>query len=131
MERFRDMLDHPHKLIVCGQQDHASCHKVANGCHSVVETERKCCRGAPYVVFWREGSSSRKPCHVASVGKGEVTLVLPGLLGSKGDTGLALKPPIAGADGGRGWMVRWANANSPPTVTMKSRSPKHTCAPKT
>ena len=25
-------------------------------------------------------------------------------------------------------MVRWANTNSPPTVTMKSRSPKCTCA---
>ena len=28
-------------------------------------------------------------------------------------------------------MVRRANANSPPTVTMKSRSPKRTCVPGT
>ena len=28
-------------------------------------------------------------------------------------------------------MAKWANANSPSIVTMKSRSPKHTCAPGT
>ena len=32
---------------------------------------------------------------------------------------------------GRDWMVRRANANSPPTVMMKSRSPRRTCAPRT
>ena len=100
MEGFRDVFDHPHELIVHGQKDHASCHKVANGRRSVAETEWKCCRGAPYVVFQREGPSSRKSCHVIGVGKGEAALVLPGLLGSKGDTELALKPLVVEADGG-------------------------------
>jgi hypothetical protein len=44
---------------------------------------------------------------------------------------MALKPPIGEVDGGRDWMATWANANSPPTVMMKSRSPKRTCAPGT
>ena len=100
MERFRDVFDHPYELVVRGRQDHALCHKVANGRRSVAETERKCCRGAPYVVFRRKGPSSRKPRHVVVVGKGEAALVLPGLLGSKGDTKLALKPLVVEADGG-------------------------------
>ena len=100
MERLHDVFDHPHKLVVRGWLNHASCHKVADGCRSVVETERKRYRGAPYVAFQREGSSSRRPCHVIGVGKGEVTLVLPGLLGSKGDTKLVLKPLVVDADGG-------------------------------
>ena len=37
-------------------------------------------------------------CHC--VRKGEAVLVLPGLLGSKGDTELALKPLVVEADGG-------------------------------
>ena len=83
MERFCDVFDHPHELVVHGWLNHASCNKVANGCRSVVETERKRYRGAPYVVFQREGSSSSKPCHVVGVGKGEAALVLPGLLGPR------------------------------------------------
>ena len=82
VERFHDMFDHPHELGVCRRQDHASCHKVSNGCRSVAKTIRKRCRGAPYVVFRREGSSSGKPCCVVGVGKGEAVLVLPGLMGS-------------------------------------------------
>ena len=82
VERFRDMLDHPHELVVCGRQDHASCHKVANGRRSIAETEQKRCRDAPYVVFRREGSSSGKPHRVTGVEKGEAALVLPRLLGS-------------------------------------------------
>ena len=81
MERLRDMFDHPHELIVCGWQDHASCHKVANGRRSVVETKWNRSRDTPYVVSRREGSSSHEPCHVIGVGKGEVVRVLPGLLG--------------------------------------------------
>ena len=38
-------------------------------------------------------------CHVV-IGKDEATLVLPGLLGSKGDTELAPKPLVVEADGG-------------------------------
>ena len=95
VERFCDVFDHPHELVVHGRQDHASCQKVANGRHSIAETERKCCRGAPYVVFQREGSYSGRPRHVIGIRKGEVTLVLPRLLGSEGDTKLAPK-----ADGG-------------------------------
>ena len=52
------------------------------------------------MVFRREGPSFGKPCHVVGVGKGEPALVLPGLLGSKGDTKLALKPLVVEADGG-------------------------------
>ena len=84
MEGFHDVFDHPYELVVHGRQNHVSCHKVANGRRSIAETERKRCRGAPYVVFRREGPSFRKPRHVVGVGKGEVALVLPRLLGSKG-----------------------------------------------
>ena len=85
MEGFRDAFDHPHELIVRGGWDRALRHKVANGRHSVAETKRKRHRGAPCGVFRREG---------------EVARVLPGRLGSEGDAELALKPPIAEADGG-------------------------------
>ena len=85
MERFCDAFDHPHKLVVRGGRDCALCYKVANGRHSVVETEQKHRWGAPCRVFRREG---------------EVAWVLPGWLGSEGDTGLALKPPVVEADGG-------------------------------
>ena len=78
VERFCDVFDHPHELIVRGWQDHASWHKVANVCRSVAETKQKHCWGAPYVVFWREGSSSKKPRHVIGVREGEATLVQPG-----------------------------------------------------
>ena len=50
VERFCDVFDHPHELIVHGRLDHASCHKVANDRRSVAETERKCCQGTLYVV---------------------------------------------------------------------------------
>ena len=76
------------------------CHKVANGLHGVVETERKHRRGAPDEVFRREGFPSSEPCHVIGVRDGEVAWVLPRRLGSKGDAGLVLKPPIVEADGG-------------------------------
>ena len=82
MERLHDVFDHPHKLIVRGRQDHALGHKVANGRRSIAETEQKCYRGAPYVVFWIEGFPSSEPRHVVGVRKGEAPLVLPGLLGS-------------------------------------------------
>ena len=85
MEGFYDAFDHPHELIAHGGWDHALGHKVAYGHRGITETEWKCHRGAPCGVFWREG---------------EVARVLPGWLGSEGDTGLALKPPVAEADGG-------------------------------
>ena len=88
-------------LIIRGWLNHASCHKVANGRRSVIETERKRYRGSPYAAFRREGSSSGRPRHVVGIGKGETTLVLPGLLGSKGDTELALKPLMVEAEGGK------------------------------
>ena len=43
---------------------------------------------------------SGRSCHIAVIGKGEVTLVLPGLLGSKGDAELAPRPLMVEADGG-------------------------------
>ena len=82
MERFRDVFDYPHELIVHGWQDHASCHKVANGRRSVAETKWKHYWGALYVGSQRERFSSSEPCHATSVGKGEAVLVLPALLGS-------------------------------------------------
>ena len=48
----------------------------------------------------REVPLSRRLCHVIVVGKGEAMLVLPRLLGSKGDAELAPKPLIVEADGG-------------------------------
>ena len=39
-------------------------------------------------------------CHVIIVGKGEAMLVLPRLLGSKGDAELAPKPLVVEDDGG-------------------------------
>ena len=83
MERLHDVFDHPHELVVHGRLNHASCHKVANGRRSVVETKWNRSRDTPYVVSRREGSSSHEPCHVIGVGKGEVALVLPRLLGPR------------------------------------------------
>ena len=82
MERFRDVFDYPHELIVHGEWDHALCHKVVNGCRGVVETEQKHYRGAPCGVFWRERFSSSRPRHVISVEKGGMVLVFPRRLGS-------------------------------------------------
>ena len=76
---------HPYELIVHGGRDHALCHKVANGRRGVAETERKRRRGALCGVFWREGEAAQ---------------VLPRRLGSRGDAGLAVKPPVVEADGG-------------------------------
>ena len=100
MEGFRHVFDHPHELIVRGGMNHVLCHKVANGHHSVAETERKRYRGTPYMAFQIEGSSSGRPRYVIVIGKGEVTLVLPGLSGPEGDAELAPKPLVVEADGG-------------------------------
>ena len=85
MEGFRDAFDHPHKIVVRGGWDHALRHMVANSRHGVAETEWKRHQGSPCGVFQREG---------------EVAWVLLGWLWSKGDAGLALKPPVVQADGG-------------------------------
>ena len=58
------------------------------------------CRGAPHVALQREVPLSGRSCHVVVIGKGEVTLVLPGLLGSKGDAELVPKPLVVEDDGG-------------------------------
>ena len=100
MEGFHDAFNHPHELVVHGGQDHALCHKVANGRRNVAETNRKRYRGAPRAAFWREGSSSGRPHQVINVGKREVTLVLPRLPGSEGDAELVPKPLVVEADGG-------------------------------
>ena len=73
---------------------------MASGRRGVVETERKHRRGAPYVGLWREGSLSRRSCHVIVVGKGKATLVLPRLLGSKGEAELAPTLIVVEDDGG-------------------------------
>ena len=51
VEGFCDTLDHPHELVVHGGRDHALCHKVANGCRGIAETEWKRRWGAPCGVF--------------------------------------------------------------------------------
>ena len=64
--------------------------------------------------------------------EGEAAWVLLGRLGTEGDAGLALKPPVAGADAGERLDGDMSQHQLPtPIVTMKSRSPKHTCAPGT
>ena len=100
MEGFYNAFDHPHELIVREGRDHALCHKVANGRRGVAETKQKRCRGTLHVVLRREAPLSRRSCHVIVVGKGKATLVLPGLLGSKGDAELAPKPLVVEDDGG-------------------------------
>ena len=85
VEGFCDAFNHPHELVVRGKRDRTLGHKVAYGRRSIAETKRKHRRGAPCGAFWREGDATRG---------------LPGRLGSKGDSGLALKPPIAEVDGG-------------------------------
>ena len=85
MEGFHNAFDHPYKLVVRGGHDRVLCQKVANGRRGVAEIEQKRRWGALCGVFQREG---------------EATWVLPGRPGSKGDTGLALKPPIVETDGG-------------------------------
>ena len=57
------------------------------------------------MAFQREEPLPRRPCHVIVVGKGEVMLVLPGLLEPKGGAELAPKPLVVEADGGRDWMT--------------------------
>ena len=54
MERFYDIFDHPHELIVRGGWRRALRHKVANGICGVAETGRERYRGAPDEVFWGE-----------------------------------------------------------------------------
>ena len=100
MEGLRIVFNYPHELTVRGSLDHAQCHEVASGRRGVAETVRKRCRGAPHVALWREVPLSGRSCHVVVVGKGEATLVLPRLLGSKGDTELAPKPLVVEDDGG-------------------------------
>ena len=85
MVGFRDAFDHPHELVVHRRRDRAMCHKVAYGRRGVAEIERKRHQGALCGMLRREGEAAR---------------VLPGWLGSKGDAGRALKPPVARADGG-------------------------------
>ena len=52
------------------------------------------------MAFWGEEPLSGRSCHAIVVGKGEATLVLPGLMESKGDAERAAKPLMVEADGG-------------------------------
>jgi len=73
---------------------------VASGRRGVAETERKRCRGAPHVVLLRKVPLFGRSCHVVIVGKGKAMLVLPRLLGSKGDVELVPKLLVIEDDGG-------------------------------
>ena len=83
------------------------------------------------MVFRREVSLPGRLRHAIVVGEGEAMLVLPGLPWSKGGAELAPKPLMVKAVGGRNRMAVCACTNSPPTMMMKSRFPKRTCAPRT
>ena len=74
---------------------------MASDRRGVAETKRKRYRGTPRVPFQREESLSKRPRHVIVVGKGEGTLVLLGLLESKGGAELAPKPLMVKAIGGK------------------------------
>ena len=52
------------------------------------------------MVLQREVPLFRRLCHVIVIGKGKATLVLPGLLGSKGDAELAPTLIVVEDDGG-------------------------------
>ena len=101
VECLRIVFDYLHELTVRGSLDHAQCHEVASGRRGVAETEQKCYRGAPHVALRREVPLSERSCHVIIIGKGKATLVLPRLLGSKGDAELVPKPLVVEADGGK------------------------------
>ena len=90
MERFHDVFDYPHELIVCGRGNHALRHKVANSLYSVVETGRERCRGAPDEVLWGERLSPSKLRHDVGEQEGEVAQVFPSQSGSQEGTELAL-----------------------------------------
>ena len=100
MDGLRVVFNYPHELAVRGWLNHAQCHEVASGRRGVAETEQKRHQGAPHVAIRREVPLFGKSCHVVVVGKGEATLVLPGLLGSKGDAELAPRRLVAEDDGG-------------------------------
>ena len=82
MERFRDIFDHPHELVIRMGWRRALRHRVANGLYDVAETKRECCWGAPDEVFQRERLSSSKLCHDVGEQEGEVVRVLLGRSGS-------------------------------------------------
>ena len=51
MERFRDVFDHPHELVIRRVWGRALRHKVANGLCGMVQTEWERCWGVPDEVF--------------------------------------------------------------------------------
>lgn len=90
VERFHDVFDHPHELIVRRGWGRALCHKVANGLCGVAQTEQEHCRDAPDEVFQGERLSSGKLCHDVGEREGEAVHVLLGRLGSQEGTKLTL-----------------------------------------
>jgi len=52
------------------------------------------------MALQREVALSGRSCHVVVAGRGEATLVLPGLLRSEGDAELAPKPLMVEGGGG-------------------------------
>ena len=100
MESLYIMFYCPHELAVRGWLNHVLCHEVASGRRGVAETERKRCRGAPHVALRGEVPLSGRSCHIIVVGKGDATLVLPGLQGSKGDAELVPTLIVVEHDGG-------------------------------
>jgi hypothetical protein len=45
VDRFHDVIYHPHELIVHERRMHVLHHEVIDGPHSVAQTKWKCCRG--------------------------------------------------------------------------------------
>ena len=71
MERFHDVFDHHHELIVRRGWGRALRHKVSNGLYSIAKTGREHYRGAPNEVFWGERFSSGKLHHDIGEREGE------------------------------------------------------------
>ena len=76
VERFHDIFDHPHKLVVRRGWGRALCHKVANGLCGVAQTEQERCRGVSDEAFWGERLSSGKLRHDISEREDEAAQVL-------------------------------------------------------
>ena len=90
MERFRNMFDHPHELIVRGGWNHALHHKVANGLYGIAEIKREHCQGALDEVFGGERLASGQLCHDVGEREDKAAQVLSGRSGSQEGAELAL-----------------------------------------
>jgi len=90
MERFCNILSHPHQLAIHRGWGRTLCHKVASSFCGVAQTKRERSRGALDEVFRRGWLSSSKLRLDVGKREGEVAQVLPGRSRSQEGTELAL-----------------------------------------